>query len=103
MDQIRLSYEEMRGVAGDVQGQAVRAREALRTLHQAVQQLLPTWEGAAQAAFEASYTQGMPQLARVPLMLEEISRALQQTATLIQQAEQAAAGDMPATITTDNA
>jgi len=35
-------------------------------------------------------------------MLDEISLALKRTAELIQQAEQAAAGDVPATITTDD-
>jgi len=55
MGQIRLSYDEMRAVAGDVKTQAERSRQVIATLQRDVQQFLPTWEGDARVAFEAAY------------------------------------------------
>ena len=94
-----------RCTAGDVKTQAERSRQVITTLQQDVQQFLPTWEGDARVAFEVAYAASVgcsKQLARAPAMLDEISLALERTAELIQQAEQAAAGDVPATITTDD-
>lgn len=90
MSQIRMSYLEMRQVAEDFKNKAVEVQQILRFLEGQMDQLFCTWEGMAETAFMAEWASCRSKLQDTPPMLDEISRALFQTAQAIQEAEQRA-------------
>lgn len=102
MAEIRMNYEEMRDVANDMHAQAEQARGVMAAIQADVERLRPTWEGQSKQAFESAYEPCYQELERVPQILDQVGQALSQTATTIQEAEQQAAGDIPATVTADD-
>lgn len=103
MGQLHMNYEEMRSVAGDVQGQAERSREVIAALQADVDRIEPTWVGESARAFVAVYGVCRKALQRVPLILDQVSRALHDTADMIEQAEQQAQASIHAVVTADDA
>jgi WXG100 family type VII secretion target len=101
-NEIRISYTEMRAVAGDISTQAEQSRNVIQALENDVGRLLPTWEGASKDAFQLTFAGFKKELVKVPEMLEQVSLALRNTADRIELAEQQASGDITATITADN-
>ncbi|MCS6773294.1 MAG: WXG100 family type VII secretion target [Anaerolineae bacterium] len=102
MTQIRMSYVEMRQVADDFRNRAVEVQQILSLLAREVDQLFTTWEGAAETTFMMEWSSCRNKLQDTPPMLDEISRALHQTAQTIQEAEERARNITQSTIVSDN-
>ena len=100
--EIRINYQEMRTVARDFQQQSEATQNIISNLNSRTQQLMVAWEGVAEQAFMQELESCNQRLRRVPEMLQQISRALAQTADRIEQAEAEAARGMASTITADN-
>ncbi len=102
MAEMQMNYQEMRATAEGARNLAEQVRTAIKTLQDGVARLLPTWQGASQAAFEAAYAPCCKILERAPKVLDEIALALALAAEKIELAEQQAAAAIPTTVTSDN-
>lgn len=102
MAEIRMSYLEMNQVAEEFKNKAVEVQQILTFLEQQADQLFTTWEGVAETAFMAEWASCRNKLKDTPPMLDEISRALFQTAQAIREAEEQAKRITQSTIVSDD-
>jgi WXG100 family type VII secretion target len=89
MAEIRINYDEVRAAATDFDQQAETAEQLVLTLSQRTEQLVSSWDGAAQQAFAQDMAACRQLLGQVPDMLKQIAHALRSTADTIEAAEQA--------------
>ena len=103
MSQIRLNYDEMTAVAVDIGGCAEEARTAIHAIARAAGELTPLWQGEARTAFDPAYAACLRDMSHVPLMLDQISRALHGAARIIRLAEQRARDAVETVVVDDTA
>ena len=101
MSEIRLNYEEMSAVAGDVGRCAEDMRASVQRLQRAVGQLTQSWSGRARAAFDNDYAACSREMSHFPAMLDQIQIALNSTARAIRAAEQRAVAEIGQTVSND--
>lgn len=102
MAQIRMTYSEMRATSEEFARRAVDIEQILADLNRQAEDLLASWEGAAEAAFIPELRSCQNKLKDTPPMLREISEALRRTAQEIEEAENKAKSIAQGTIVSDN-
>jgi len=92
--QIRITPEQMRGRAGEYDAEATKVGETISKMDQLLGLLQEEWEGAAARAYADRFTQLRPSFVQAQQLIEEIAQALRNTATTLEETDQAIAAGM---------
>jgi WXG100 family type VII secretion target len=101
MAQVQINYDVMQTTAAQIKGYAQQVNDAITELQGDINQLTPTWDGAARKAFDESYAASAKELAHYPAMLEQLHSALLFAAETMLKAEDVAVAAAPAIVVSD--
>jgi WXG100 family type VII secretion target len=101
MAQVQINYDAMQSTAAQINGYAQQVKDAIRELQGDINQLTPTWDGAARKAFDESYAASTKELSHYPAMLEQLHSALLFAAETMRKAEDASTAATPQIVTSD--
>ena len=82
--QIRITPDQMRGRANEYRGEAERVQAVIGRMDTLLSQLQGEWEGASSRAYAARFSELRPGFVRARELIDEIARALAQTARALE-------------------
>ncbi|PLT31469.1 WXG100 family type VII secretion target [Peribacillus deserti] len=85
---IRLTPEELRGVARQYQTESSNVQELVSRLDNMSSHLQDIWEGASSQAFAEQYQQLRPSFEKMVTLLAEVSQQLNSSATVLEDTDQ---------------
>ena len=91
MSHIHINYDEVRSVAKEFEEKSQATQDIINTMNGKVEQVMANWEGIAEQSFIQEFESCRSRMGRIPGKLNQIARALRETADRIQQAEEEAA------------
>lgn len=86
-DQIRITPDMMRGRAREYGTQAEMVGNVIQTMDSLLTALQEEWEGAASRSYAQKYGELRPGFVKAQELIEDISKALTQTAATIEQTD----------------
>lgn len=92
--QIRITPDQMRNRAGEYDQEAAKVGEVIGKMDSLLGLLQEEWEGAAARAYADRFAQLRPSFTQAQQLIEEIATALRNTATTLEQTDQAIAAGM---------
>ncbi|WP_409291181.1 WXG100 family type VII secretion target [Peribacillus sp. SCS-26] len=81
---IRLTPEELRGVASQYQTESGNVQDLVARLDNMSSHLQEIWEGASSQAFADQYQQLRPSFEKMATLLTEVSQQLNSSATVLE-------------------
>jgi WXG100 family type VII secretion target len=91
---IRLTPEELRGVARQYNTESSNVTELISRLDQMSNMLQGIWEGASSEAFIQQYHELRPSFEKMAVLLNEIAQQLHNSATILEETDQQIAGQI---------
>ncbi|MBM7694485.1 WXG100 family type VII secretion target [Peribacillus deserti] len=85
---IRLTPEELRGVARQYQTESSNVQELVSRLDNMSSHLQEIWEGASSQAFAEQYQQLRPSFEKMMTLLGEVSQQLNSSANVLEDTDQ---------------
>ena len=92
--QIRITPEQMRSRAVEYDHEGDNVGEVIRKMDGLLSDLQGEWEGAAAQAYANRFAQLRPSFVQAQELIREIANALRNTATTLEQTDQAIAAGM---------
>lgn len=86
--QIRMTPEKMRQRAGEYTTQANNLNSIITKMDGLLRNLQSEWEGSASEAYAQRFEELRPGFVKAKELIEEISKALKNTATIVEQTDQ---------------
>ena len=92
--QIRITPDQMRSRAAQYDQQAANVGNVITEMDKLLAQLQTEWEGAAARAYADRFQQLRPSFTQAQQLIEEIAASLRNTASTLEQTDQAIAAGM---------
>lgn len=86
-NQIRMSPEAMRSRANEYSQQAVVVGDVIKKMDNLLDALRQEWEGAASEGYATKYDQLRPGFIKAQELIDDISRALNKTADIVERTD----------------
>lgn len=85
--QIRITPDQMRSRANEYRIEAGRLQDVISKMDSLLNQLQGEWEGAASRAYASRFTELRPGFVKAKELVEEIARALDNTAARLEETD----------------
>jgi WXG100 family type VII secretion target len=86
--QIRMTPEQMRVRANEYSTEAGKVQETIGKMDQLLNALQGEWEGAAAESYAQRFTELRPGFVKAKELIDEIAKALQDTARIVEETDQ---------------